>query len=361
MLRYKFSVVVLAGCLLAACGPTGGAPAPSSQAPAAPAKPTSAPAAAAPASATTAPAAKPELAPLSLEVAVPAMTAFVWPFVAIKEGPVGAHERLTIDWTVTETDARAMQALLGGSVDFAEVAMDAVARAIDQGGDVVAIGGNVNRPPYALAVRQGVDSFPELRGKKFAVTDLRGGSTVVLKLLLQANGLRDDDYDLLPLGGTPNRYSALVNGAADAAILAQPADFKVQDEGYRLLAYTTDRDFQFTTYTMRRGWGEQNREKVHRFLRAMVAAHRWLHDPANREQAIELGMKAFRSSRSEMERTWDLYYRDNAGRVVPRNAELNLPGVETVLRTLGEQSEIRDHTPARYIDERPLQDVLRAS
>jgi NitT/TauT family transport system substrate-binding protein len=270
---------------------------------------------------------------------------------------------VTIDWTITETDARAIQALVGGSVDFAEAAMDAVARAAEQGGDLVAIGGNINRPPYALAVRQGISSYADLKGKKFAVTDLRGGSTVVLKLLLQANGLREDDYDLQPLGGTPNRYAALANGVVDAAILAQPADFKAVDEGYRILGYTTDQDFQFTTYTIRRSWGQQHPDQVRRFLHAMLAAHRWLHDPANREQAVELGMVAFRSSRSEVERTWDLYFQQNAGRVQPRNVELNLPGADVVIRTLAEQGELKDASggAARFVDERYLQDVQRGS
>jgi NitT/TauT family transport system substrate-binding protein len=300
---------------------------------------------------------------MTINVALPALTAFIWPFVVLRDGPVGAQERVTIDWTITETDARAIQALVGGSVDFAEAAMDAVARAADQGGDLVAVGGNINRPPYALAVRQGINSYADLKGKKFAVTDLRGGSTVVLKLLLQANGLREDDYDLQPLGGTPNRYAALANGIVDAAILAQPADFKAVDEGYRILGYTTDQDFQFTTYAIRRSWGQQNSEKVRRFLHAMVAAHHWLHDPANREQAVELGMAAFRSSRSETERTWDLYFQQNAGRVQPRNVELNMPGADVVIRTLAEQGEIKDASggAARFVDERYLQDVQRGS
>jgi NitT/TauT family transport system substrate-binding protein len=304
-----------------------------------------------------------DAAPMTLNVALPAMTAFVWPFVVLKDGPVGAQEHVTVDWTVVETDARAIQALVGGSVDFAEAAMDAVVRAADQGGDLVAVGGNINRPPYALAVRQNVTSYADLKGKKFAVTDLRGGSTVVLKLLLQTNGLREDDYDLQPLGGTPNRYAALANGVVDAAILAQPADFKAQDEGYRILGYTTDQDFQFTTYTIRRSWGQQNPDKVRRFLHAMLAAHHWLHDPANREQAIDLGMQAFRSSRSETERTWDLYFQQNGDRVQPSNVAINMPGADTVVRTLAEGGEIKDASggASRYVDEHYLQDAQRGS
>ena len=146
-------------------------------------------------------------------------------------------------------------------------------------------------------------------------------------------------------------------------MLAQPADFKAQEEGYRLLGYTTENDFQFTTYVTRRSWAEQNRDKVQRFLRAMVAAHRWLHDPANREQAVEIGMQAFRSSRADTERTWDLYYVQNAGRVMPRDAEVNLAGAETVVRTLAEMGEIPNagRGAAPYIDQRPLEEVLRGS
>jgi NitT/TauT family transport system substrate-binding protein len=343
-------VVMLLGTSLAACAPAGG-PAPPRPAD----TPTIAPRAAAP----PAPA-PPAPSPLKVEVALPALTALIWPFVIIRDGPIGAQEHLALDWTIVETDARAAQALLGGSVNLAEAAMDAVARAVDQGGDVVSIGGNINHPPYAIAARPEIQSFAELRGKKFAVTDLRGGSTVMLKLLLQANGLREGDYDLLPLGGTPNRYTALANGVVDATILGQPADFRAQDEGFRILAYTTDLEYQFTTYAIRRSWGEQNREAVQRILRALVRAHRWLHDPANRERAIELGERALRSSRTEMERTWDLYYQQHAGRVMPRNAELNRAGIETVVRTLAEQGEIREGSIERFIDERYLQEVLRA-
>jgi len=302
-------------------------------------------------------------APLTFEIGLPTNTAFTWPFFVIRDGPIGDQERLKVELTILDTDARTAQATLGGSIDFGEVAFDAVVRAAEQGGDLVTLGGNINRPPYALAVRQGIDGYADLRGKKFAVTDLRGGSTLVLKQLLLGYGLRDGDYDLLPLGGTPNRYGALVNGAADAAMLAQPADFKAQEEGYRLLGYTTENDFQFTTYVTRRSWAEQNPEKVQRFLRAMVAAHRWLHDPANREQAVEIGMQAFRSSRADVERTWDLYFVQNAGRVMPRDAEVNLAGADTVVRTLAEMGEIpsADRGAAPYIDQRPLQEVLRAS
>src|SRR5579885_3290177 len=186
-----------------------------------------------------------QLAPVSYEVTLAALIAFEWPFIAVRDGVIG-QQQTNLELTVVETDARSAQALLGGSVDFAETSIDAIARADERGGDLVAIGGVVNKPPYALAVRPGINSYDDLRGRSIAVTDPRGGSTVVLKLLLGANGLRDDDYDMRPFGSTTNRYAALTNGAVDAAILGQPADFRAQDEGYRILDYTTHNDYQFT-------------------------------------------------------------------------------------------------------------------
>jgi len=166
-----------------------------------------------------------QLAPVSYEVTLAALIAFEWPFIAVRDGVIG-QQQTNLELTVVETDARSAQALLGGSVDFAETSIDAIARADERGGDLVAIGGVVNKPPYALAVRPGINSYDDLRGRSIAVTDPRGGSTVVLKLLLGANGLRDDDYDMRPFGSTTNRYAALTNGAVDAAILGQPADFR---------------------------------------------------------------------------------------------------------------------------------------
>jgi ABC-type nitrate/sulfonate/bicarbonate transport system substrate-binding protein len=164
--------------------------------------------------------------PVHFEAGIVALTAFEWPWFVIRDGPIGQRNTATMEISVFETDARALQALVSSSVDVVETSLDAVARAVEQGADVVIVGSEVNRPPYALAVRDSIQSYADLRGRRVAVTDLVGGSTVVLRLMLQANRLAESDVDLIPLGGTPNRYTALTAGATEGAILAQPADFR---------------------------------------------------------------------------------------------------------------------------------------
>jgi ABC-type nitrate/sulfonate/bicarbonate transport system substrate-binding protein len=297
--------------------------------------------------------------PVHFEAGIVALTAFEWPWFVIRDGPIGTRNTATMAITVFETDARALQALVSSSVDVVETSLDAVARAVEQGADVVIVGSEVNRPPYALAVRDSIQGYADLRGRRIAVTDLVGGSTVVLRLMLQANGLSESDVDLIPLGSTPNRYTALTAGAAEGAILAQPADFRAQDEGYRLLDYTTARDYQFTVYAVRRSWAEQNRDQVVRFMRAMVDAHRWLHEPANRDQAVALAEQALRQPAGVMGRAWDLYFRDNPGRIIPRDAELTVEGSQTVLNVLAADGQIRDASNlSRYVDDRYRQEAI---
>jgi ABC-type nitrate/sulfonate/bicarbonate transport system substrate-binding protein len=175
-MRWLLSGILMVS-VLAACAPSGTAPAAPSKPPTAPTAPAAAaPAASAAPSAPAAAPAKPEPQPINLEIGLPATTAFTWPFLVIRDGPIGPQERVTLELTILDTDQRVTQATLSGSIDIGEASFDTVVRAVEQGGDVVTIGGNINRPPYALAVRQGIDSIADLRGKKFAVTDLRGGS-----------------------------------------------------------------------------------------------------------------------------------------------------------------------------------------
>src|SRR5215211_8612819 len=67
--------------------------------------------------------------PLHLEAGIVALTAFEWPWFVIRDGPIGPQNTATLDLTVFETDARALQALVSSSVDVVETALDAVARA----------------------------------------------------------------------------------------------------------------------------------------------------------------------------------------------------------------------------------------
>jgi hypothetical protein len=94
-------------------------------------------------------------------------------------------------------------------------------------------------------------------------------------------------------------------------------------------------------------------------MRAMVDAHRWLHEPANRDQAVALAAQALHQPAEVMGRTWDLYFRDNPGRTIPREAELTIEGSQTVLTLLAADGQIRDGSSlSRYLDDCYRQEAM---
>ena len=62
-------------------------------------------------------------------------------------------------------------------------------------------------------------------------------------------GLPADRYDLLPIGATNNRYTALTQGAVDATLLSVPLTFDAEARGMKYLGTTGDAvpSYMFTT------------------------------------------------------------------------------------------------------------------
>src|SRR2546430_1260970 len=77
---------------------------------------------------------------------------------------------------------------------------------------------------YSLIVTPNVSSFGDLRGKLLAIGGPRDGPTTILRRLLRANDLRDDDTEFVAVGGTPERMAAIMSGAVAGSLLAQPYD-----------------------------------------------------------------------------------------------------------------------------------------
>ena len=62
----------------------------------------------------------------------------------------------------------------------------------------------------------------DLRGKTIGVTQLQESTATMIRLMLEKHGIKRDEYKYIALGGSPNRYAALVRGAV-VSHNAQPA------------------------------------------------------------------------------------------------------------------------------------------
>jgi ABC-type nitrate/sulfonate/bicarbonate transport system substrate-binding protein len=343
--------------LLAACSPTPPAAQPATQPPAAPAtqspaltkpaaSPSASPSASTSAAATPAGAAS-KATNLSVEFGATALTAFNWTESIAEQKGFWTAEGLQVRRTMYQTDAQSTQALIGGSANIIQATIDATIRADVKGNaDLKMVGSNVNNPPYAIMGKPEVKTWQDLTGKKAAVTDLTGGSTMLLKLAMKANSVDPSGVSLIAAGGTSNRFAALRSGSVDFTVLAQPQNYDAQAEGYSTIGYTSDfvKDFQFTGYVVSAKWANDHQEELIRFLRGVHTASEWLYEPKNKPEAIALFVPVIKVQPESLAKTWDQYF-GGAGNVVPRNGQPNLPGIEVVIKALADQGELEGSLP----------------
>ena len=151
-------------------------------------------------------------------------------------------------------------------------------------------------PIYTLIVHSSIKSYADLKGKRLAITGPTDPLNYILARMLAANGLAPNDYEMIGLGGAPQRLAAVQNRGVAGALINQPSDFIALASGFSSLGLSTDYvdNFQYTITGARRDWAQKNRPLVVRFLRAYVKACEFFYDPKNKEAAVHALSSALR-------------------------------------------------------------------
>ncbi|HZQ60120.1 MAG TPA: ABC transporter substrate-binding protein, partial [Casimicrobiaceae bacterium] len=142
-------------------------------------------------------------------------------------------------------------------------------------------------------------------------------------------GLKKGEYEMIQVGGTPTRYAALVRGAVQATVLAQPQDFVASDAGMRKLGGVQDAfEGPAIVFVARKSWAQKNPELVTRFMRGALEGMRWLNDPKNRDAAIHLLAKRINATEEHARLTYDMYMQQ---KVISINGELPAAHIKNYL------------------------------
>jgi ABC-type nitrate/sulfonate/bicarbonate transport system substrate-binding protein len=338
--------LILLAVLGAACAPSASTP-PSapSKAPAPASGAATAPAASAAAAAPAAPTAVPAADPVRLGLIGP--QAGYWAIYAAEAQGFFARERVANDVTYTRSPATSAQLLATGDVDLTVGTADTSAIAISKGADFVIVAGTQADALFTLIVQPSVQSYADLRGKLVAINNLRDGPTTMLRRLLRANNMREDDVEFIAVGGTPERFTALTSGNVAGAMLAQPQDLMAQASGHRRLAIATEilPDFQNFNVVANRPWARANDDRLVRWIRAVIAACAWLNDPANRGEAVRVLVDATQTPEDIAQRTWALYFEERAGKAIPPDGGINQAGLRNVLALADESGNFEGSPP----------------
>jgi NitT/TauT family transport system substrate-binding protein len=291
---------------------------------------------------------------IPLNIGFVSLNALAWPFYAAEALGSFDEQGLALDVGVLGSAPQVTTAVVSGSVDVGNAAMDVHIRAIERGADLVWFMTELGVPIYALMGRPNLGSYADLRGQTIIVDSPNGITSWLTRRMLATAGLGPDDYNYLYAGSTSDRFAALAAGGVAAAIVIQPFDFAAERQGYRRLGNSNDvvRSYEFVGYTTRRDWLSRNEDAAARLIRGYVAGQRWLHDAANKEQAIRVLSDRTRLAPEDARATYELYVERE--RPYPAGGQINLAGVQAVLDSLVEQGELTAPTPppTKYVDPR---------
>ena len=249
--------------------------------------------------------------------------------------------------------ANMVVALTKGVVDITRTATPYLIQDVLQGSDNVAVFGETGTPIYSLIVKPDIRTFADLKGKTVGLSLAVDTISISTRKLMAKNGVKEGDFKVKELVGTPARSACLKKNECDAVPLGQPEDFILMQEGYRRLGVSTDAmsNFQFIVSAVRRAWGEKNKDALVRYGRALASSYRYMRETANRDEVVRIIVDTTGSSESIARQTLQLYFEPDRG-VVPKQGEIDVKGFNEVIRIMGEVGELKSPLPLveRFID-----------
>ena len=267
-------------------------------------------------------------------------------FVAEREG-FFAHEGLAVNIVpIAGGTTQMIAALDKGTVDVTHVSTPFLISAHLAGSDAVAIAGEFANPIYSLVTRPEIQHFGDLKGKLVGLAVAADTVAISTRRLLARNGLGDTDYRVKEMVGTPARAQCLLSGECDAVPLGQPDDFLAREKGYNILGLTSEAvpRFQYTVTAARASFATANREAIMRYVLALAAAFRFIHDPSDREAVVKTIVETTDSSAPIARQILALYLDPDRG-VLPKHGELDLAGLAQVIAFMGETGAIQGSLP----------------
>ena len=246
-----------------------------------------------------------------------------------------------------------MAALDKGTVEITRTATPYLIQAVLKGSEGVAIAGETLTPIYSLIAKPEIKTFADLKGKVVGLSLAVDTISISTRKLMAKNGIKEGDFKVKELVGTPARADCLRKGECDAVPLGQPEDFLLMKQGYQRLGVSTDAvpSFLFTVSAVRKSWGEKNQEALVRYVRGLASAFRFMRNSANRDEVVRMTAETTGSPEEIARQTLSLYFEPDRG-VVPKQGELDVKGLGQVIQFMADAGELKPPLPApeRFVD-----------
>jgi NitT/TauT family transport system substrate-binding protein len=262
-----------------------------------------------------------------------------------------AAENLTVNVVATQSSAEGCQHLIARSTEIGGCSLNDMIQVVETGGAPLIEFMAFSRTAlqYSVMTRQGLTTWPQLKGKKVMVGGPRDNTVFYFRTMARANGLQDSDYDFQFAGASAARFAALKSGAVDASILTDPFDFQAEQDGFPKLdqllpKYLNDDNYSGGGPAVRRDWANEHPDELVAFIRAMLKSTAWVYDPANKEELFAFLGPKLNATRENLERS---YQRDVVSfKAWSTDGRIKEPAVQGVLKSLVELGSLNEPLPA---------------
>jgi len=179
--------------------------------------------------------ATPTPAPIKVRAAYGNVTpANLAPFYA-KEKGIFLQNGLDVDLSLIDGGGKAMAALLGNSVDIAQLGGTETMSAIAGGGEVEAVTLFVPVSPWVLMAPASYTGPNDLKGKVVGVASKGGSSEVAANQAIEKLGLKLTDVSILSTGSVANLTAAMLAGQVYAGPGHPPDTAALFKAGYKVI------------------------------------------------------------------------------------------------------------------------------
>jgi len=177
-----------------------------------------------------------------IKINFPTRSAASWPMFIAKEGGYYANNGLDVELIFGAGNLGVAQ-ISSGEAAMTNSSMEQALQASSRDASLVMMGSSLNKGMFSLMASKNFTAVPQLKGKRFAVSQVGDAPYNYTLALLKKFSLNARDVEWLPVGTDASaRATALVSGRADATLLTAPQYFRVEEKGFTNLANLADYD-----------------------------------------------------------------------------------------------------------------------
>ncbi len=236
-------------------------------------------------------------------------SSYYWDVLAAIELGYMDQEGLAVKAINHDTPVQALQFLATGATNIGSITTELAISAVDKGADFKFVGAEDDKIAFVLMARPEIMDFDDFRGKTLGVTQLKELTATMTRLLLEKHGVKPEEYSTVALGGSPNRYAALVRNAVAATMLSPPFDYKAEDEGMKRMGNAFDAFAGVgVLFVVDDKWAKANADALTGFLRGAAKAEKFLYDPSNKQKAVDILVKYTKSPPQDIAKSYDFFY-----------------------------------------------------